>query len=203
MHHWRSCFLLISLGYWKTLNKSNNTLSNSNQYLSFSDPITGKVGETFIAPVWLSSSTNIRAHCWDNRKTFVCSLTNVLNQIVKTNKKKTLKFSAPPKVSILGKPKSSHFTLTENSELALVCLVRNTLTSQKFTTSIHFIPGKRGARTQPLVDQGGRASAWWPGQGPGWPAHLLCCDQGPPGDLCLLGHHRDRSRRQGFSHCQY
>lgn len=32
-----------------------------------------------------------------------------------------LKLTAPPKVSILGKPKSSHFTLTENSELALVC----------------------------------------------------------------------------------
>lgn len=33
-----------------------------------------------------------------------------------------LKLTAPPKVSILGKPKSGHFTLTENSELALVCL---------------------------------------------------------------------------------
>ena len=50
-----------------------------------------------------------------------------------------MKFSAPPKVSILGKPKSSHFTLTENSELALVCLVRNTLKSQKFTTNFPFI----------------------------------------------------------------
>lgn len=33
-----------------------------------------------------------------------------------------LKLTAPPKVSILGKPKSGHFTVTENSELALVCL---------------------------------------------------------------------------------
>ena len=73
----------------------------------------------------------------DNRKTFVCSLTKVLK--LYTNKNKTLKFSAPPKVSILGKPKSSHFTLTENSELALVCLVRNTLISKKFTTNFPFI----------------------------------------------------------------
>ena len=36
-------------------------------------------------------------------------------------------FSAPPKVLILGKPKSSHFTLTENSELALVCQVRTNI----------------------------------------------------------------------------
>lgn len=50
-------------------------------------------------------------------------------------------FSAPPKVSILGKPKSNHFTLTENSELALVCLVRTQTFTKISSSSFNWLQG--------------------------------------------------------------
>ena len=105
-------------------------------------------------------------------------------------------------MSILGKPKSSHFTLTENSELALVCQVRTNIHKKVTNYSFYSIPGKWGACPQSLLGQGGGASAWWSREGTGWPAHLLCCDQGSPGDICLLRDHRHWSQRQGLSHCQ-
>ena len=138
----------------------------------------------------------------EKRNTFCVFFTKALKNCIQYKINNFELFSAPPKVSILGKPKSSHFTLTENSELALVCQVRTNIHKIVTNYSIHLIPGKRGACPQSVLDQGGGASAWWSGPGPGWPAHLLGCDQGSSGDLCLLRDHRDRSQGQGLSHCQ-